>query len=139
MIKLYTDGSCAPNPGPGGYSVIRDSEPVALGFDRESTNIRMEAMALIAALKYANGEICEIHTDSQFWINVVTVWSIKWRANGWKKSNGPIMNLDLVMEICELFDQSNAKLVWVKAHNGTAGNELADEWANRARQQKLSK
>ena len=137
MMILYTDGSCSPNPGPGGYSVIEKTDdgfkPVALGADKDSTNIRMEGEALIAAMEHADGVACEIRTDSDFWIKVITVWSIGWEAKGWKKSKGEIKNLDLVKKACALYKESNAKLVWVKAHVGTEGNEMADEWANKAR------
>ena len=84
MIVYYTDGSCEPNPGTGGYSVIRDMKPQVLGGDFDTTNIRMEGLAIIAAIKDAGGEHCEIYTDSEFWINVVTKWSIAWEANGWR-------------------------------------------------------
>ena len=134
MLILYTDGSCSPNPGPGGFAVIGGNKPVVLGSEKESTNIRMEGEALIAALKYADGQECEIRTDSEFWINVVTKWAPGWEAKGWKKSSkGEIQNLDIVKEIYELHENAKAKLVWVKAHVGTDGNELADEWANKAR------
>lgn len=134
MIIYFTDGSCSPNPGPGGYAVIKDGEPVALGSSEDSTNIRMEGMALIAAMKHADKNTCEIKTDSEFWINVITKWSIGWEAKGWKKSKGEIKNLDLVKEACALYKESNATLTWVRAHVGTEGNELADEWANKARE-----
>jgi ribonuclease HI len=133
MRILYTDGSCSPNPGPGGFAVIENDKPVVIGRDDTSTNIRMEGRALIAAMKYSEGEPCEIHTDSEFWINVITKWAPGWEAKGWKKSKGEIKNLDLVQEACALYKQSHAKLVWVKAHVGHNGNELADEWANKAR------
>jgi ribonuclease HI len=138
MIKLYTDGSCSPNPGPGGFAVVEDTKAVRLGSADDSTNIRMEGEALIAALEYTNGQECEILTDSEFWINVITKWSRTWEANGWQKKGG-IKNLDLVQKVCGLYRDSRAKLTWVKAHVGTDGNELADEWANKARQQKLTK
>jgi ribonuclease HI len=138
MKIYYTDGSCAPNPGPGGYAVIEKGVPVALGYDETSTNIRMEGHALVAALKLSGNEATEIRTDSQFWINVITIWSKSWEAKGWKKSGGEIQNLDLVKELCALHKASKAKLVFVRAHVGTEGNELADEWANKAREQKLS-
>lgn len=140
MMKIYyTDGSCSPNPGPGGFAVIENGKPVALGYDKESTNIRMEGMALVAALTLAGGESCEIRTDSEFWINVITKWSIAWEANGWHKKGGPIKNVDIVQEVCPLYRESQAKLIWVRAHVGTEGNELADEWANKAREQQLTK
>ena len=91
MLTYYTDGSASPNPGPGGYAVVQDGKPVALGSeDGDTTNIRMEGFALIAALTHANGKECQIHTDSEFWINVITKWSLAWEANGWKKKGGPI-------------------------------------------------
>lgn len=144
MLTYYTDGSCSPNPGPGGFAVISVTEkngeielkPCRLGYDEESTNIRMEGMALIAALEHADGEACEIFTDSEFWINVITKWSITWEANGWQKKGG-IKNLDIVQKVCPLYRKSNAKLTWVRAHVGTEGNEMADEWANKARIEKI--
>lgn len=133
MIIYYTDGSCEPNPGKGGFAVIRDMKPHFLGGEPDSTNIRMEGHAIIAALKDADGALCTIHTDSEFWINVITKWSLAWEKNGWRKKGGEIKNLDLVMEVCPLYRQSQATLVWVRGHNNDAGNELADEWANKAR------
>ena len=139
MTIYHTDGSCSPNPGPGGYAVIQEKQPVALGHEPDSTNIRMEGRALIAALKLANGEPCKIYTDSEFWINVITKWSIGWEKNGWKKKGGEIKNLDLVQEVCSLFRPSQAELIWVRGHNNDEGNELADQWANKAREQRLTK
>lgn len=134
MTIYYTDGSASPNPGPGGFAVIKDLRPHILGSEKgKSTNIRMEGMALIAALKDADGAACTIYTDSEFWINVVTKWAPGWQARGWTKKGGEIKNLDIVQELYELFVGSQAKLVWVRGHEGDEGNELADEWANRAR------
>lgn len=135
MIIYYTDGSASPNPGPGGFAVIKNMKPEILGSEKETTNIRMEGMAIIAALTDANGAPCKIHTDSEFWINVITKWSVGWEAKGWKKSGGEIKNLDIVKEVCPLYRASQAELIWVRAHVGTDGNELADEWANKAREQ----
>ncbi len=138
-ITYYTDGSCEPNPGTGGFAVIKNMKPHILGGAFDTTNIRMEGEAIIAALEDANGEACEIYSDSEFWIKVITVWSIPWEANGWKKKGGEIKNLDLVQKVCPLYRQSNAKLTWVRGHNKNDGNELADHWANEARKQQLLK
>lgn len=119
----------------GGFAVIREMKPVVLGGEAQSTNIRMEGFALIAALKDANGEECIIHTDSEFWINVITKWSVAWEKNGWKKKGGEIKNLDIVQEVCPLYRSSRATLEWVRGHNNEPGNELADQWANKAREQ----
>jgi ribonuclease HI len=138
MITYYTDGSCEPNPGTGGFAVIKEMKPAVLGGEFETTNIRMEGQAIIAALKDANGAPCQIYSDSEFWIKVITIWSLSWEANGWKKKGG-IKNLDIVQEVCPLYKASKAELIWVRGHNNDPGNELADEWANKARQQQLAK
>lgn len=134
-LIYYTDGSCEPNPGDGGFSVIKNMKPHVLGFEADSTNIRMEGKALIAAIKDSAGAPCAINTDSEFWINVITKWSLGWEKNGWKKKGGEIKNLDIVQEVCPLYRQSQAVLVWVRGHNNDPGNELADHWANEARKQ----
>jgi len=137
MNLYHTDGSASPNPGPGGYAVVLGGKPVVLGGEpsgAETTNIRMEGYALIAALKHAAGQPCQIYTDSEFWINVITKWSLSWEANGWKKKGGPIKNFDIVQEVCPLYRASKAELIWVRGHVGDPGNELADEWANKARE-----
>ena len=140
MKILWTDGSAEPNPGPGGWAVIEQTderglrgEPVALGNAPKTTNIRMEGEALKVAMKYADGEECEIHTDSEFWVNVITKWSPSWKTRGWTKKSGPIKNLDLVIELYELYEDGLVELIWVRGHVGTKLNEMADEWANRAR------
>lgn len=152
MKILWTDGSAVPNPGVGGFAVIEviDSKggPVALGRDEGTTSIRMEAKAMIAAIKYAGEEGCEIHSDSEFWINVLTKWVNGWRRRDWHKSSakmikkedgtvewrgGEIKNLDLVMELDRLYRKYPVKLIWEKGHVGTKFNEMADEWANKAR------
>jgi ribonuclease HI len=138
MKILWTDGSASPNPGPGGFAVIEQTEneakPVALGRDKDTTNIRMEGCAMIAAIKYAGDEACEIHSDSEFWINVLTKWAPTWKANGWVKKSGPIKNLDLVKELYDLYESHDVKIVWVRGHVGTELNEMADIWANKARE-----
>lgn len=134
MITYYTDGSASPNPGPGGFAVILDGKPVALGSEPgETTNIRMEGKAIIAAINHAAGKECTIYSDSQFWINVITVWAKGWEQNGWKKKGGEIKNLDIVQEVYPLYNASNAKLEWVRGHADDENNILADEWANKAR------
>jgi len=138
MHTYYTDGSASPNPGPGGYAVIMNGEPVVLGAEpsgaRETTNIRMEGYALMAAITHAAGEPCIIYSDSEFWINVLTKWAPGWEAKGWKKPSGPIKNLDIVQELYPLYKASKAELIWVRGHNNDPGNEMADHWANKARQ-----
>ncbi len=136
MKILWTDGSASPNPGPGGYAVIENGKPVCLGREKDSTNIRMEGFAMVAAILYAGEEGCEIHSDSEFWINVLTKWAPGWEVKGWKKASGPIQNLELVQKLYGLYKQYSPELIWVRGHVGTEYNELADQWANNARQGK---
>jgi ribonuclease HI len=141
MISYFTDGSASPNPGPGGYAVIKGGKPHIIGGEPSgavTTNIRMEGLALLAALKDANGVPCQISTDSEFWINVITKWGPGWQQNNWVKKSGEIKNLDIVKEIVPLHQKSAAELIWVRAHVGTELNELADQWANEARRRKLT-
>jgi len=139
MIIYYTDGSASPNPGPGGFAVIRDNEPYIVGGEdvAETTNIRMEGLAIKVALEDAAGEECEVYTDSEFWINVITKWAAGWEAKSWKKKGGEIKNLDIVQAVYPLYCRSNAQLIWVRGHADEVGNELADEWANKARELRL--
>lgn len=143
MITYYTDGSASPNPGPGGFAVIRDMQVAVLGGEPDgtliTTNIRMEGLAIMAALRDADGAECIIYTDSEFWINVITVWSLGWEKNGWRKKGSEIKNLDIVREVCPLYRASKATLQWTRGHAGDPGNELADEWANKAREQNIAR
>lgn len=153
MKVLWTDGSAVPNPGRGGFAVLEiidgEAKPVMLGREDNTTNIRMEGQALIAAMEYAGAEGCEIHTDSEFWVNVMTKWAPGWRKRDWHKSDakkkihddgtvewkgGEIANLDLVIKLDELYRKYPVELKWVRGHVGTEYNELADKWANKARE-----
>ena len=131
MIIYYTDGSCQPQPrsrrvcgGIRWQTVVLGGEP---GGKLETTNIRMEGYAIMAALKHANGQPCQIFTDSEFWINVITKWSLGWERAGWRKKGGEIKNLDIVKEVCPLYRASQATLTWTRGHAGDPGNELADQ------------
>jgi ribonuclease HI len=137
VIIYYTDGSASPNPGPGGYAVIKNGQPAIIGSeDGDTTNIRMEGKAIIAALQDAGGEPAEIFTDSEFWINVITKWAPGWEAKGWVKKGGEIKNIDIVREAYSLHKNSQTTLIWVRGHEGDEGNELADHWANEARRRR---
>ena len=113
--------------------MIEKGEPVALGREDDTTNIRMEGLALIAAMELLDGKPGEVHTDSEFWVNVLTKWADGWAKRGWTKPNGPIKNLEIVQKVYALYLRGNVTLVWEKAHVGTEMNEAADKWANKAR------
>lgn len=142
MISYFTDGSASPNPGPGGFAVIREGRPYLVGSEEvnspvpnnHTTNIRMEALALMAAMQdaVASGDRARITTDSEFWINVLTKWAPNWERNFWSKKGG-IKNLDIVKPLYKLYKESRPILQWTRGHVGTELNEMADEWANKAR------
>lgn len=140
MIVMWTDGSANPNPGPGGFAVLDgDGNPLVVRSSEghRTTNIRMEGWALIAAMLYAAGRPCEIHTDSELWINILTKWASGWEAKDWKKKSGEIKNLDLVKKAYALYKEGNVNLIYVRGHVGTALNEKADQLANQGRKGEL--
>lgn len=129
MRTFYTDGSCHPNPGPGGCAVVEDRKPIYLGFETASTNNRMEGMAILAALHIVAGSSVTIFTDSQLWVNILTAWAPNWEKRGFTKVKNP----DIVIPAFRLFQESDARIEWVAGHSGNLGNSDADFWANKAR------
>ncbi len=132
---VFTDGSCDPNPGPGGWGWVwvEGGEIVDQGHGRESqtTNNRMELMALIEAFKRlpADRDLV-VHSDSQLCVNTINEWAAGWERRGWKRKSGPIKNLDLVQELYALAqDKPRVELRWIRAHDGTRWNEYADALA----------
>lgn len=139
MLELYTDGSAGPsNPGPGGWAVTTRDQVLIVGHARRTTNNRMEGLAILEALRWLAGRPAVIHTDSSLWVNTANHWAAGWELRGWRKSNGEEpQNLDLVRPLVELNRRGSAQIRWVRGHNGTPGNELADVWAGKARLQRL--
>ena len=91
MIKIYTDGACSGNPGPGGwgYVIIRDGDITSsFGSELSTTNNRMELMAAIKALEViqANDSIC-LFTDSTYLQKGITEWILNWKRNNWVTSS----------------------------------------------------
>ena len=132
---VFTDGSCEGNPGPGGWGYVWVEEGKILaqdhGADPDTTNNRMELMALIQAYKKLPLDAkVTIHSDSQLCVNTVNQWAAGWERRGWKRKTGPIANLELVKEVYDLSGQhASATLTWIKAHDGSKWNEYADALA----------
>ena len=131
LIKIYTDGACSGNPGPGGWGVfIENSGNVTelSGRDENTTNNRMELKAVIEALKFfiINSKLT-IHTDSKYVMDGASRWIINWKKNNWKTAQKKdVKNKDLWIELDNLLNYHDVSWVWVKGHDGIYGNERAD-------------
>ncbi len=136
IIDIYTDGACSGNPGPGGWGVLLLSgshEKELYGGENETTNNRMEMMAVIEALgAIKKSSEVNIYTDSKYVLQGVTEWMEGWKARGWKTaSKKPVKNQDLWQRIDSLVLSHKVTFIWVKGHSGNIGNERADELARR--------
>ena len=137
MLKIWTDGSCLGNPGPGGWAFIAtDGENIAErnGGEKETTNNRMELTAVIKALSAAKKhDELEIHTDSQYVKNGMEKWVRQWKNNNWKNAEKkPVKNKELWQQLDELAQTKKITWVWVKGHAGQEMNERCDELARTA-------
>ena len=133
-VKIWTDGACSGNPGPGGWGALLrfgEHEKELSGGDFQTTNNRMELAAAIEALN-ALREACtvELYTDSQYVKGGMTGWIEGWKRNGWRTSSKkPVKNVELWMALDEAVSRHQINWYWVKGHAGHAENERADELA----------
>ena len=135
-VTIYTDGACSGNPGPGGWGAILfwgDHRKELRGGEPSTTNNRMELMAAIQALEALTKPCAvELHTDSQYVQKGIGEWIHGWKARGWKTaSKEPVKNADLWQALDAAQQQHQVEWRWVRGHNGHAGNERADQLANR--------
>jgi ribonuclease HI len=134
VIRIWTDGSCPLNPGPGGWAVVvvEDGEIVAKlnGGESEATNNTMEMTAVLEAMRFARnnypGQQVEIICDSEYVVKGCVEWMARWKARGWKKKSGAIKNLALWKYLDHSYNPATMTLTWVRGHDGDEMNELAD-------------
>jgi len=135
-VEIYSDGACKGNPGRGGWGallVAGGKEKEIFGGEPNTTNNRMELMAVIQALN-ALKRPCEVvvHTDSQYVQKGISEWIHGWKARGWKTAaKEPVKNADLWQALDEAQSRHTVEWRWVRGHNGHVGNERADALANR--------
>ena len=134
-VDMFTDGACSGNPGPGGFGTIlrcNGVEKELSGGEPETTNNRMELMAVIAGLK-ALKRTCDvtIYTDSQYVANGINNgWAESWERNGWRKADKkPAQNPELWDELLTELAKHQYEIVWVKGHAGHPENERCDKLA----------
>ncbi len=134
-VVIYTDGACRGNPGPGGWGVIltyKGTTKELYGGEPETTNNRMELMAVISALE-ALTKPCHviINSDSKYVLQGITEWIDNWKKRSWKTANkSAVKNEDLWRRLDAARTLHRIEWKWVKGHSGDAGNDKADELAN---------
>ena len=130
-IEIYTDGACSGNPGPGGFAAIliyNNRKKVISGFERLTTNNRMELRAIIEALKVIKNRNIPviIYTDSTYVQKGITQWLENWKKRGFKK----VKNIDLWKQLDSLLQSfSHVEVRHIKGHSGNEYNELVDSIA----------
>lgn len=134
-VKIYTDGACSGNPGPGGWGAILVSgnhEKELCGGEKQTTNNRMELTAVISAL-LALKRPCKVtlYTDSKYIVDAITKgWARKWQKNNWMRTNkDKALNSDLWQQLLDLLEIHQVEFVWVKGHAGHEYNERCDRLA----------
>ena len=136
--KIYTDGACSGNPGPGGWAVIilvnNEIKETFFGSEKNTTNNQMELLAPIKAIqKFKKKTEISIFTDSTYVKDGITTWIKQWEKNGWKTSSKkPVKNKDLWKKLKNLSSKHSIKWVWVKGHAQDKYNNLVDELAQGA-------
>ncbi len=142
LVHIYTDGSCSPNPGMGGWAAVllmpgESHRKEISGAVAESTNNRMEITAAIEALRSLKRP-CRVvlHTDSRYLMDAFEAgWLEKWKRNGWKTSaRKPVLNDDLWRELDDLQSGHQVTWKWVKGHADNVENNRCDQLANEARE-----
>ncbi|MCH5191060.1 MAG: ribonuclease HI [Oscillospiraceae bacterium] len=135
FVEIFTDGACSGNPGPGGWGTILRScgtEKELSGGEKETTNNRMELLAVINGLEALNRRCkVKIYSDSKYVVDGITKgWAASWRKNGWKKADKkPALNPDLWERLLDLLALHDCEFVWVKGHDGHPENERCDRLA----------
>ena len=143
-IKIYTDGACVGNPGPGGWAAIvllENEKKELFGGEKLTTNNRMELMAAIKSLEYCAKQEekrptlkhIKIFTDSTYVKEGITVWISNWEKNNWKTADKKnVKNIDLWKRLKELVKSIQVEWNWVKGHSEDPMNDLADKLAKKA-------
>ena len=135
-MRLYTDGACKGNPGPGGWAFIlqhpasgRSIEDA--GGEPATTNNRMEMMAVICGLRVLRLPLTlDLYSDSQYVLKGLSQWLPGWKRRGWRTAGGgAVKNQDLWVELDQLLARHTVRTHWVRGHSGHPENERCDQLA----------
>ena len=134
QVTIYTDGACSGNPGPGGWGAVMISGPhrkEICGGEAQTTNNRMELAAAIAALDaLKKPSRVDLHSDSEYLRNGISMWIEGWKHNGWRTSaKQPVKNVELWQRLDAARQRHEVDWHWVRGHAGHTENERADELA----------
>ncbi|MEL7473878.1 MAG: ribonuclease HI [Planctomycetota bacterium] len=140
-VDLFTDGACSGNPGPGGWAFLirhpaSESEKEGAGAEPETTNNRMELMAVIRGLEtLTRPSEVDLYSDSQYVLKGLGQWMAGWKKRGWRTaSKQPVKNRELWERLDELASAHVVRFHWVEGHAGHAENERVDTLAVDARE-----
>lgn len=135
QVEIYTDGACSGNPGAGGWGAVLiygERKVEISGFEKETTNNKMELTAALEALKKLK-EPCSVnlYSDSAYLVNAfLQGWIDKWIKNGWKRNkNEEVKNLELWKALVSLSDYHTVKWIKVKGHADNENNNRCDKLA----------
>jgi ribonuclease HI len=136
FVEIFTDGACKGNPGPGGWGVLMrygDSEKELCGGENNTTNNRMEMLAVISGLEaLTKASKVRVVLDSQYVQKGMNEWIQGWKARGWKTAaKQPVKNVDLWQRLDAAVARHEVQWQWVRGHAGHEGNERADTLANK--------
>lgn len=139
IVRLFTDGACSGNPGPGGWAYIlkhpaSGQATDASGAEPATTNNRMELTGAIEGLATLRRPCrVELITDSQYVAKGIAEWMPKWKSQGWQRKEAgrlkPVMNVDLWQRLDQLLARHKVRVTHVLGHNGHPENEACDKMA----------
>ena len=134
-VTIYTDGACSGNPGAGGFAAIlmyNGVEKVVSGGEKETTNNKMELMAVISGLNSLK-EACEVdvYSDSQYVVDAFNKgWVDSWQKNGWRNSSkDDVKNVELWKMLLDLTKTHKVNFIKVKGHSDNEYNNRCDKIA----------
>jgi ribonuclease HI len=135
VIRIFTDGACIGNPGPGGWAVLileGEERQRFGGHEPNTTNNRMELTAAIEGLKHVPANVpVEIITDSEYLSKGISEWLHRWKQDRWKTGRGkPVKNQDLWQELDRLA-YGRVQWRWIRGHSRHVENETVDALAQR--------